>query len=158
MDTTPWEFPNPPVLAKGAFGRFGLEAGDQAVAGPLTEAQKLLSRSLQEDANPVRSSSGVSSQGAEEAREDVDTPGPFQDKMIALAPDLSLSDDKRISVVNMLKLAGGKVIPKGEESWRLRDCDILITKYRAGPLYLEVCGLIITIKPHRCILFRQANP
>jgi mediator of DNA damage checkpoint protein 1 len=127
MDTTPYEFPEPPLLKPHLQG-ISLE-------GPaLSKEKKTLLRAIE------LAESGSSKRLKEDLKANV-----WQGRKILLSATLALEAGRRGTVEDLIKRTGGIVVRAELEEDAVEEVDVLVTRYREGSAYLRALQLHKTI-------------
>jgi len=129
LSTVAYEWPEPAVLT---FGKSSRETGE-VVDGPLRPQSK-----LSQDKKALYKAALMTAE--QEAKlGQAETRDIWGRRRILLGPDLDLSDDRRQAIEAGISRSGGVVVDYDLQSAdAVYEFDVLIARYRWGPLYVQV--------------------
>ncbi|KNZ74024.1 BRCT-containing protein 1 [Termitomyces sp. J132] len=145
LDTTPYEWPDPPMLrAHGAEDGEGAkgDAMKRSALRKLDNEKKSLYRTvdllfpgapLPNDEERMSESTIESPRGKSK--------NVWEGRRVLLGRSLELSGSRRDAVEAEIRRAGGKIVSyeggKDEEAAAIDECDVLITRFRSGKAYVQ---------------------
>ncbi|KAG6888376.1 hypothetical protein C0995_008814 [Termitomyces sp. Mi166 len=146
LDTTPYEWPDPPMLrALGAEDR-GAKADTmkRAALRKLDNVKKSLYRTTDlffPGAPLPNGEEGTSELSVESPRGK--SKNVWEGRRVLLGRSLELSGSRRDAVEAEIRRAGGKIVlyegGKDEEAAAVDECDVFVTRFRSGKAYVQAC-------------------
>lgn len=147
LDTTPYEWPDPPMLrALDAEGGEGAKADmmKRTALRRLDNEKKSLYRTadlLFPGAPLPNGEEGMSVSSAEGPRGK--SKNVWEGRRVLLGRSLELSGSRQDAVEAEIRRAGGKTVSyeggKDEEAAAINECDVFVTRFRSGKAYVQVC-------------------